>query len=41
MAGANWLQASQDVANPYYGKSMLDCGKIERKIEAARAGHQH
>ncbi len=47
MAKANWLQTSKDVNNPYYGKSMLDCGKIERKIEPAsgaqggHGGHQH
>ncbi len=47
MAKASWLQTSKVVTNPYFGKSMLDCGKIERKIEPAsgahggHGGHQH
>src|SRR5437867_4353415 len=32
MAKANWLQPSKDVANPYMGSEMLDCGKVEKKI---------
>jgi len=35
MARANWLQPSKDVANPYMGSEMLDCGKVERKIASA------
>ena len=26
MANADWVQTSNDVKNPYYGKSMLTCG---------------
>jgi hypothetical protein len=28
MAKAAWLQTGKDVRNPYYGKSMLDCGEL-------------
>jgi hypothetical protein len=28
MAKANWLQTGKEVRNPYYGKSMLDCGEL-------------
>ena len=26
--GAHWLQDTQEVRNPYYGDSMLDCGSL-------------
>lgn len=29
MANARWLQSGSVVSNPYYGKSMARCGKIE------------
>jgi hypothetical protein len=29
MANARWLQTGSAVSNPYYGKSMARCGKIE------------
>ncbi len=29
MAKASWLQTEKDVKNPYYGKSMLDCGTLK------------
>jgi hypothetical protein len=29
MAKANWLQTENQVRNPYYGKSMLDCGELK------------
>lgn len=29
MAKANWLQTEKEVRNPYYGKSMLDCGELK------------
>jgi len=29
MANGRWLQTGTVVSNPYYGKSMLRCGKIE------------
>jgi Cu(I)/Ag(I) efflux system membrane fusion protein len=30
MARASWLQAGREPRNPYFGKSMLDCGEIKR-----------
>ena len=33
MADAYWVQKSGDVANPYYGKSMLRCGSQVKKVE--------
>ncbi|MFN8061403.1 MAG: hypothetical protein U0Q12_19755 [Vicinamibacterales bacterium] len=27
--GANWIQRAGPVANPYYGRAMLDCGTID------------
>jgi len=29
MAKASWLQSEKDIRNPYYGKSMLDCGTLK------------
>ena|SRR5690242_11122649 len=29
MANANWLQTEKQIRNPYYGKSMLDCGELK------------
>lgn len=31
-AGANWLQGSDELANPYFGASMLRCGSVEAKL---------
>jgi Cu(I)/Ag(I) efflux system membrane fusion protein len=30
MANAYWLQTNQDIANPYLGHSMLECGETKR-----------
>lgn len=30
--GGNWLQTTQDVANPYYGASMLQCGIVKNHL---------
>jgi len=30
--GASWLSELKDVKNPYFGSSMLNCGKVERQI---------
>lgn len=30
--GANWLSAEPEIKNPYYGSSMLSCGKIIEEI---------
>lgn len=35
MAKANWVQSSKEVVNPYMGKEMLDCGKVEREIKVS------
>lgn len=32
-AGADWLQTSDDVANPYYATEMKACGSVEKKYE--------
>ena len=32
MKKAYWLSASKDVKNPYYGKQMLTCGRVEETI---------
>jgi hypothetical protein len=37
MVKASWLQGSKDIANPYMGSQMLDCGEVQKKIEAATA----
>jgi len=29
MAKASWLQTEKGIRNPYYGKSMLDCGTLK------------
>lgn len=30
--GANWLSASRDVENPYFGQSMLKCGSLKNTL---------
>jgi Cu(I)/Ag(I) efflux system membrane fusion protein len=30
--GAKWLQADQQVRNPYFGKKMLRCGEVQELI---------
>lgn len=35
-AGANWLQKTQRIANPYYATQMKLCGAIERTIAARK-----
>jgi len=37
--GADWLQADQQVRNPYFGASMLKCGRISETISARTAEH--
>lgn len=34
MAKADWLQTTSDVANPYFGSTMKDCGSVTRVIKA-------
>lgn len=31
--GGTWLSASEEVRNPYYGASMLTCGKVQQEIK--------
>ncbi len=31
--GADWLSASKEVKNPYYGQSMLTCGEVTSTIK--------
>ena len=33
MADASWLSAETAVKNPFYGKSMLTCGKVEKELK--------
>jgi Cu(I)/Ag(I) efflux system membrane fusion protein len=33
--GASWLQAEEEVMNPYYGAAMLRCGSVTGEISAA------
>jgi len=40
MTKADWLQTTQNVANPYYGKSMLTCGSVVATIHAAPIGEK-
>jgi len=35
MAQADWVQASTQVANPYYGKSMSSCGSLKKPAGSA------
>lgn len=30
--GAAWLSMSENIENPYYGKKMLTCGKVQKEI---------
>ncbi len=30
--GAQWLSASEEIRNPYFGSKMIDCGKVEKVI---------
>lgn len=49
--GADWLQRTETIDNPYFGESMLRCGEILREVEpmqqarpdgpAASPAHQH
>lgn len=33
--GADWLQQTKDVANPYFGKTMFKCGEVTQTIQPA------
>lgn len=30
--GGNWISETQEIKNPYYGKSMLDCGSLKEEL---------
>lgn len=30
--GANWLSETKEIQNPYFGKSMADCGSIKEEL---------
>lgn len=32
MAGADWIQTSKNVANPYFGSEMLGCGSVKKTV---------
>lgn len=38
--GADWLQSSEPLQNPYFGAMMLKCGDVKETIEANSAAHQ-
>ncbi len=33
MAKGSWLSSEKQIVNPYYGKSMLDCGSVKSEIK--------
>lgn len=33
MANASWLSSESKIVNPYYGSSMLSCGKVTQEIK--------
>jgi hypothetical protein len=35
-AGANWLSASREIFNPYFGSKMLHCGEVKDSISFAQ-----
>jgi Cu(I)/Ag(I) efflux system membrane fusion protein len=40
--GADWIQDSEEVNNPYFGSEMLRCGTVEENLGAdSAAGHAH
>ena len=40
--GADWLQADEDIRNPYFGASMLTCGEVKGRVDSGSspAGHE-
>jgi hypothetical protein len=35
-AGADWVQTTEKVANPYYATQMKACGEVKRSVAAAK-----
>lgn len=38
--GADWIQASEDLKNPYFGATMLTCGEVKENL-TSHDGHGH
>jgi membrane fusion protein, copper/silver efflux system len=38
--GADWIQASEPLQNPYFGASMLTCGEVKESL-TSHEGHNH
>lgn len=38
--GADWLQTSEPLQNPYYGAMMLKCGEMKDRITGKPSGHE-
>lgn len=38
--GADWLQATEPLLNPYFGAMMLKCGEVKERIESQPIGHE-
>jgi Cu(I)/Ag(I) efflux system membrane fusion protein len=34
--GADWVQATEQVANPYYATQMKRCGEVKRTVAAKK-----
>jgi Cu(I)/Ag(I) efflux system membrane fusion protein len=40
--GADWLQSSSEIRNPYFGSEMLECGSVKETLAAAEGkSHEH
>lgn len=39
--GGDWLQNSDDLLNPYFGKMMLKCGSAQETLASAKGGHMN
>jgi Cu(I)/Ag(I) efflux system membrane fusion protein len=42
--GADWLQSSEQLRNPYFGAMMLKCGEVKETISASEkdeSSHEH
>lgn len=39
--GADWLQATKPLKNPYFGAMMLKCGDVKEIITATESGHEN
>ena len=37
--GADWLQSSEPLQNPYFGAVMLGCGELKQKLGPNQNGH--